>query len=278
MNKQQYFVCSVGSNHEEYREENLDRIIQHRAFVFHEDTTQRGHYKKIQDGDILILKYNYQFIAYGEKYSREVNIHKNDGWNQIFPVMEWIFHDDASPRKGVSHKGLQENTLQGAGQMGTVKGIKPDFGFQSITAIHTQNKLFEKMKDQHQSPIASKYISLLKRKKQIILQGPPGTGKTYSAKDIAEKMIFGEVSKDKKEQKKRLETSEQFELTQFHPSYSYEDFVRGIEASSVKDGIQYNTKNRILAEFADKAVKNIQLATLEEQEFSKEQHIYELLL
>ncbi|QZT38194.1 AAA family ATPase [Halosquirtibacter xylanolyticus] len=277
MNKQQYFVCSVGSNHEGYTEENLDRMIEHGAFVFHEDTTQRGHYREIQDGDILILKYNNQFIAYGEKCSREVAINGEDGWNQIFPIREWIFHDDASPRKGVSHKGLQDNTLKGAGQMGTVKMIKPSFGYKSIESIHSENELFERMKELHQNNLSSNDISVLKKKRQIILQGPPGTGKTYSAKDIAEEMIFGEVSEDKREQKKRLETSEQFQLTQFHPSYSYEDFVRGIEASSGKDGIQYNTKNRILADFADKALKNVQLATLEKETFSKEQHVYELL-
>ncbi|MBK6771281.1 MAG: DEAD/DEAH box helicase family protein [Ignavibacteria bacterium] len=38
---------------------------------------------------------------------------------------------------------------------------------------------------------------LLEHKNQIILQGAPGTGKTYTAKDIAEQIIFGSISSDK---------------------------------------------------------------------------------
>nr|WP_321454196.1 AAA family ATPase [uncultured Carboxylicivirga sp.] len=92
------------------------------------------------------------------------------------------------------------------------------------------------------------YIELLKHKKQIILQGPPGTGKTYTAKDIAEQMIFGKVSDDKRAQKKRLEEdTDQFQLVQFHPSYSYEDFVRGITAKNNEDGqIEYVTEDKLL--------------------------------
>ena len=54
--------------------------------------------------------------------------------------------------------------------------------------------------------------TLLKEKKQVILQGPPGTGKTYVAQKLAQ-LLAGS--------RKRCD------LVQFHPSYSYEDFVRG---------------------------------------------------
>ncbi len=51
-------------------------------------------------------------------------------------------------------------------------------------------------------------------------------------------------------------SEDQVKLIQFHPSYSYEDFVRGI-ASKVTDGeIEYESVNRILAEFAKKAQDN----------------------
>lgn len=45
-------------------------------------------------------------------------------------------------------------------------------------------------------------------------------------------------------------------LIQFHPSYTYEDFVRGIIAENQGDKINYKTKDRILAEFAKKALTN----------------------
>ena len=96
-------------------------------------------------------------------------------------------------------------------------------------------------------------IKLLKYKPQIILQGPPGTGKTREAKRIA-KALLGLGENDS------LEGNEQFKLIQFHPSYSYEDFVRGIVAKPNEegDGIIYAAENKVLAEFAEKALKAFQ--------------------
>lgn len=100
-----------------------------------------------------------------------------------------------------------------------------------------------------------KIANVLIQKKQVVLQGPPGTGKTYTAKDIAEFLIYGEVS-DKEIQKKALEKSECFKLIQFHPSFSYEDFVRGIVAKSNGNQIEYSTENKVLAKFAETAKLN----------------------
>ena len=93
------------------------------------------------------------------------------------------------------------------------------------------------------------YISLLHYKPQIILQGPPGTGKTREAKRIA-KALLGLGENDS------LQGNEQFKLIQFHPSYSYEDFVRGIVAKPNEEGsgIVYTAENKVLAEFAKKAM------------------------
>ena len=105
-----------------------------------------------------------------------------------------------------------------------------------------------------------KIIKLLEFKNQIILQGPPGTGKTYSAKNIAYNMVFEDTistnSDTRKKQLEELSKSDQFKLIQFHPSYSYEDFVRGITAKTVGDKIEYKTENKTLAKFAETALKN----------------------
>ena len=93
-------------------------------------------------------------------------------------------------------------------------------------------------------------INLLKYKPQIILQGPPGTGKTREAKRIA-KALLGLGENDS------LEGNERFKLIQFHPSYSYEDFVRGIVAKPNEEGsgIVYTAENKVLAEFAREALE-----------------------
>ena len=48
-----------------------------------------------------------------------------------------------------------------------------------------------------------------------------------------------------------------YKIIQFHPSYTYEDFVRGISVENNKEGkIEYKTRNRVLADYAAKALKN----------------------
>ncbi|MDF1862136.1 MAG: AAA family ATPase [Verrucomicrobiales bacterium] len=57
-------------------------------------------------------------------------------------------------------------------------------------------------------------LSLLKRKKNIVLQGPPGVGKTFVARRLAYALMG-----QKDEQRAPM--------VQFHQSYSYEDFIQG---------------------------------------------------
>ena len=112
----------------------------------------------------------------------------------------------------------------------------------------------------------NKMETLLQYKKQIILQGPPGTGKTREAKLIA-KEILGLNSTDD------LKDNEQFKLIQFHPSYTYEDFVRGIVAESKGDKIEYKNVNKTLGEFAELALKNYNDSKKNVNELSTEKWI-----
>lgn len=133
---------------------------------------------------------------------------------------------------------------------------------------------FKSLLSQYQKSMdLEKKIEILKNKKQIILQGPPGTGKTYTAKDIAEQMIFNAISADKKIQKENLENSDQFKLIQFHPAYSYEDFVRGITAKNNGHNIEYKTENKLLASFARQALKNYEDSRKDAKSISEEQSI-----
>ncbi|MCY4047550.1 MAG: AAA family ATPase [Candidatus Dadabacteria bacterium] len=100
------------------------------------------------------------------------------------------------------------------------------------------NTLHEKIWDPSED---NKYLDTLKQFRQIIFQGPPGTGKTYQAKKIAEKLT-GENTQGNK-----------WELIQFHPSYNYEDFVRGIQIQTENGETTYETVDRILVNMAEKA-------------------------
>ncbi|MDM1050148.1 AAA family ATPase [Sphingobacterium hotanense] len=98
--------------------------------------------------------------------------------------------------------------------------------------------------------------ALLDLKKQVIFQGPPGTGKTYTAKNLAEFLLTENVTTNKKEQSEILKLNKQFEIIQFHPAYTYEDFIRGIVTEPHGDKIQYVAKDKLFLELVDKAIND----------------------
>ncbi|MGE0930527.1 McrB family protein [Peijinzhouia sedimentorum] len=129
------------------------------------------------------------------------------------------------------------------------KLFEPKFGVK----ITSDLKTFRGM-NLNEDADEQKLISLLNFKKQIILQGPPGTGKTWRAQKLASSFL-NSVSDSIESMKK----TGQFEIVQFHPSYSYEDFVRGISINTSAEnggGPTYEGQNKIFGDLADRAFQN----------------------
>ncbi|WP_259275880.1 MrcB family domain-containing protein [Micromonospora chalcea] len=78
------------------------------------------------------------------------------------------------------------------------------------------------------------------KKRQALFYGPPGTGKTFVAEQLAHHLAgaTGEV-----------------ETVQFHPSFSYEDFLEGLrpDATATGGGISYAPRDGVFKLFCDRA-------------------------
>lgn len=87
----------------------------------------------------------------------------------------------------------------------------------------------------------SEITSLLNEKQQVVFYGPPGTGKTFIAQELA---------------KHATAAGGAWELVQFHPAYTYEDFFEGYRPHGAGGQLTYTLQpgplRRIAAAAADK--------------------------
>lgn len=91
-------------------------------------------------------------------------------------------------------------------------------------------------------------------KKAIVKYGPPGTGKTYKAKESA--LLQFDIWKDFYASKNNSYVFENhIETVQFHPSYTYEDFIEGLRPILINNQSQLCLQNGTFKDFCINAGK-----------------------
>ena len=84
--------------------------------------------------------------------------------------------------------------------------------------------------------------------KNIIYYGAPGTGKTYGVQNTIEQKVILEGAKAK--------------FIQFHPSYSYEDFIEGLkpQINTEGNGIKLKLTDGVFKKFCREAMNELKMA------------------
>ena len=90
----------------------------------------------------------------------------------------------------------------------------------------------------------------------IVLYGPPGTGKTFLAKDIASQLLG--IDKEAMSEYQFIDNESvkpagAWQIVQFHPGYSYEDFIGGIMPRLDDGSLSYPLKEGAFKKLCDSA-------------------------
>lgn len=93
------------------------------------------------------------------------------------------------------------------------------------------------------------WVRAINRKGQAVIYGPPGTGKTFVAERLARYLLSGGDGLR--------------ELVQFHPAYSYEDFIQGLRPQLGEGGqLHYELVSGRFIEFCESAAKRSGVSVL----------------
>lgn len=126
-----------------------------------------------------------------------------------------------------------------------------------------KSKMQDQSKDDSDSGEDAPLLPALQRPIPLnqILYGPPGTGKTYATVDKALEIFVGAGLKDtgqsREERRQRFDElvrDGHVRFVTFHQSFSYEDFVEGIRASTDEEGrITYQVEDGIFKDLCSVA-------------------------
>jgi MoxR-like ATPase len=189
-------------------------------------STQKGsaelisinNFLKIKPGDIILANNGLSSIVGVGRVTSNYIHDKSHTYHNILK-MDWF--------------DKQEKIIPG-GRPGWLRTVMPISREEALRLISSMDPMIENL--------AQKLI----QNKQIVLYGPPGTSKTHTAKKLAVSLFNPEVNDENLAKLfDDLSYAGKIELVQFHPSYSYEDFVQGIKPNVKDSKVTYEVKDGI---------------------------------
>lgn len=231
-NTTQYFLVQVS----EIGSKNLLQVEPVYKHYGWQETPRDSDHGKVKPGDILLVYFARKAIDFNmqlKKVYRVDAVTKNNEEFGLTEVQELKDLSLESVRKAIEN-GKLSNKFEKLGQQGfnIIQIDKSDLdsvlALDSGASINMQNNpvkgltlglLAESILFQEKD--LKELEDLLIEKQQLIFYGPPGTSKTYVARKFASYFVGSETN---------------VKIVQFHPSYSYEDFIEGIRPKTSENG------------------------------------------
>lgn len=168
-------------------------------------------------------------------YSTDILIKPGDIHHYSLQTLESLILDAYTILFPLVLLASKENPMQEIQSYLTlIQGEAPDI---SIQPVYSMNDFIADTGFDLET--ANRWVRSIHRKGQAIIYGPPGTGKTYTAQALAKYLIGGANGFS--------------ELVQFHPAYSYEDFMQGIRPKRTENGLDYPLVSGRFLDFCNKA-------------------------
>ena len=227
------------------------------AFVWGTKSRGRSEIARMRPGDLAIFVLEGTPLCYGTVSEivgddAPVDIRRalskefwgSEGWEYV-----WFLHEVVQtklPRSELevllgqtlgSFFGSSYASFRGIDETDTAAGSKTAVleALRQAVAKRTTTTLGPKLEPA--DPEVQGMKDLLMAKKQAILYGPPGTGKTYRALELA----------------RALGPDVVHEIVQFHPSYTYEEFVVGIKPFTENGQVTFAPTDGAFKQLCDRA-------------------------
>jgi hypothetical protein len=184
-----FYSCVVCQPEADYCEKVFNIIINENAFVFHEEALNTGQYYNIKPGDIIIISYYRNFVAYGEAIGIK-DRPDDEGWTLAVPVKSWFFLQEDDKEIGVSSYGIGWSHYGSVRDI--IKRVEPQFAMGKIKEINSTSTLYQQLLLEQKSTknnmeIQKQSISS-SIKNKLFYKALPVQGKTRLAEILANRL------------------------------------------------------------------------------------------